>query len=141
MLYGSFVNSPSLMQMVNDYEFYPSRGAPISSRFLNATAPANLYPLSWLLPNGLVFMQAGWQATLLNYTTGAETALPNIPAAQVSRDGPADRSRLWAELTCSHRVQRNYPASGSATMLPLTSADNFTPRLLFCGGLAPENDE
>lgn len=39
-------------------------------------------PLTWLLPNGLLFMQADWQTTLLNYTSRVETPLPNITIAQ-----------------------------------------------------------
>ena len=34
------------------YEFYPSKGGPIGLNFLLNTMPANLYPLTWLLPSG-----------------------------------------------------------------------------------------
>lgn len=75
-------------------------------------------PLTWLLPNGLLFMQANWQTTLVNYTTSAETRLPNITKAQ-----------------------KTYPATGAIAMLPLTVENGFQPTLLFCGGMDPVRDE
>lgn len=136
-------------QSVASYEFWPTRGAPVPSPFLEETQPANLCvsspslslsclrlsaltdptpplslsspgsllpaltppihhlpvtapvhradPLTWLLSTGQIFMQANWQTTLLNYTSGVETRLPNIPVAQ-----------------------KTYPASGATAMLPLT---------------------
>lgn len=63
-------------------------------------------------------MQANWQTTLFNYTTAEETRLPNITHAQ-----------------------KTYPASGAIAMLPLTVANNYTPTLLFCGGMDPVRDE
>lgn len=63
-------------------------------------------------------MQANWQTTLLNLTTGVETSLPNITHAQ-----------------------KTYPASGATAMLPLTIANNYTPTILMCGGMKPERDE
>lgn len=80
--------------------------------------PTNLYPLTWLLPNGLLFMQAAWETTMLNYTSNAEIRLPNITHAQ-----------------------RTYPASGANAMLALTSESNFEPTILFCGGMTPERDD
>jgi hypothetical protein len=122
------------------YEFWPTRGPPVASAFLADTQPANLCvslshplhtvcirctdadsaadPLTWLLPNGLLFMQANWQTTLVNYTTSAETRLPNITKAQ-----------------------KTYPATGAIAMLPLTVENGFQPTLLFCGGMDPVRDE
>lgn len=117
-LYGGFVNSVNQNQSVPTYEFWPSTGAPILSPFLQRTQPANLYPLTWLLPSGLIFMQADWQTTLLNYTSQVETALPNITHAQ-----------------------RTYPASGATTMLPLTVRNNYEATILFCGGMDPVRDD
>ena len=62
-----------------------------------AHTPADADPLTWLLPSGLIFMQANWQTTLFNYTTAEETRLPNITKAQ-----------------------KTYPATGAIAMLPLT---------------------
>ena len=117
-LWGGYVNSVNQMQNVPTYEFWPTRGDPVNNTFLEVTQPTNLYPLTWLLPNGLLFMQANWQTTLLNYTTNEETALPNIT-----------------------RAQRTYPSSGATAMLPLTSANDWIPTLLFCGGMDPVRDD
>ncbi|KAL8291595.1 hypothetical protein RQP46_001853 [Phenoliferia psychrophenolica] len=117
-LWGGFVNSVSQKQSVATYEFWPTKGSPINSTFLEDTQPANLYPLTWLLPSGLIFMQANWQTTLLNYTSNVETRLPNITHAQ-----------------------KTYPASGAIAMLPLTLENNFKPTLLFCGGMDPVRDD
>ncbi|KDE02649.1 hypothetical protein MVLG_06808 [Microbotryum lychnidis-dioicae p1A1 Lamole] len=117
-LYGGFVNDASEHQNVHNYEYWPSRGAPVNSTFLATTQPANLYPLSFLLSNGLIFMQASWKTQLLNHSSGAETPLPDIPFAQ-----------------------KTYPASGATAMLPLTVANEYKITLLFCGGMKPERDD
>ncbi|KAL8283502.1 hypothetical protein RQP46_005605 [Phenoliferia psychrophenolica] len=117
-MYGGFVNSVNQRQSVPTYEFWPTKGASINSSFLADTQPANLYPLTWLLPSGLIFMQANWQTTLFNYTSAVETRLPNITHAQ-----------------------KTYPATGSIAMLPLTVANNYDPTLLFCGGMDPVRDD
>jgi hypothetical protein len=115
-MWGGFVTSDPQYN-VPTYEFWPERGEPVNCTFLVDTMPANLYPLTWLLPNGLIFMQANWQTTLLNYTTAEETRLPNITHAQ-----------------------KTYPASGATTMMPLDPASNYSVNLLFCGGMDPEID-
>jgi len=117
-MYGGFVNSVNQKQSTPTYEFWPSQGDPVNSTFLQTTQPANLYPLTWLLPNGLIFMQANWQTTTLNYTSHAEVALPNITHAQ-----------------------KTYPASGATAMMPLDPASNYSVTLLFCGGMDPERDD
>ncbi|BGP44159.1 hypothetical protein JCM10449v2_008223 [Rhodotorula kratochvilovae] len=117
-MYGGFVNSISQMQNVPTYEYYPSRGNPINSTFLENTQPANLYPLIWLLPSGKLFAQADWQTMLLDLETHKETRLPNITHAQ-----------------------RTYPASGATAMLPLTPDNNYTATILFCGGMDPVRDD
>jgi hypothetical protein len=93
------------------YEFFPSRGAPITSTILSNTLPANLYPLTWLLPSGKLLIQSNWATSLLDYNTQEETPLDNIPDAV-----------------------RVYPASAGTAMLPLTAANNWTATILFCGG-------
>ncbi len=112
------MNSVNQMQSTPTYEFWPSQGDPVNSTFLETTQPANLYPLTWLLPNGLIFMQANWQTTTLNYSSNVEVALPNITHAQ-----------------------KTYPASGATAMLPLDPASNYSVTLLFCGGMDPERDD
>jgi hypothetical protein len=92
------------------------------------TQPANLYPLTWLLPNGTVerddglhqqlFLQADWQATLFHPETYIEQRLPNITHAQ-----------------------RTYPSGGGNALLPLTPENDYVPTLFFCGGMDPVRDD
>lgn len=107
--FGGYVNAE--FQDNPTYEFFPPRGEPIRSRILATTLPANLFPLTWLLPSGLLLVQSNWATVLLNYTSHKEIPLDNIPDAV-----------------------RVYPASAGTTMLPLTPANNYTATILFCGG-------
>ncbi|KAJ7091855.1 glyoxal oxidase [Mycena belliarum] len=106
---GGYVNSAN--QDNPTYEFYPSTGAPINSPFLAAALPINLYPLTWLLPSGLLLMQANRATILLDPRSHKEYKLDDIPDAV-----------------------RAYPASAGTVMLPLTPANNWTATVLFCGG-------
>lgn len=63
------------------YEFWPSRGGPIGLNFLLNTLPANLYPLTWLLPSGNIFLQANLGTEIFDYVNNVEYALPDIPHA------------------------------------------------------------
>ncbi|KAF9035559.1 copper radical oxidase [Panaeolus papilionaceus] len=113
---GGYVNDKT--QTVPTYEFFPPRGPPITSPFLQNTLPANLYPLTWLLPSGNLFIQANWESTLLNPETKFETPLDNIPDAI-----------------------RTYPASAATVMLPLNPSNNWTATILFCGGSNVQPDQ
>ncbi len=93
------------------YEFFPSKGDPIPSEILRTTLPTNLYPLTWLLPSGKLFIQSNWNTSLVDYHTYEETPLDPIPDAV-----------------------RTYPASAGTIMLPLTPANNWSATVLFCGG-------
>lgn len=106
---GGYVNDAS--QTNPTYEFFPSRGGPIVSPILQRTLPANLYPLTWLLPSGNLLIQSNWETALLDLNTNIETPIDNIPDAV-----------------------RTYPASAASIMLPLTPANNWTATILFCGG-------
>lgn len=107
--FGGYVNDPN--QDEPTYEFFPPIGPTIPSPLLGRTLPANLYPLTWLLPSGLLLMQSNWETVLLNYHTHQETPLDNIPDAV-----------------------RTYPASAGTIMMPLTPANNWTATIMFCGG-------
>ncbi|KAG7446598.1 glyoxal oxidase [Guyanagaster necrorhizus] len=106
---GGYVNDAG--QDNPTYEFFPSQGDPIPSHILQNTLPTNLYPLTWLLPSGRILLQSNWNTSLLDYHTYEETALDPIPDAV-----------------------RTYPASAGTVMLPLTPTNNWTARVLFCGG-------
>lgn len=99
-------------------EYWPSKGAQLGLNILAETLPCNLYPLTWLLPSGNLFMQSNLQATIFDWQNAVEHPLPNIP----------------------HAV-RTYPASAATAMLPLTPANNWTATILFCGGTNLQPDQ
>ncbi|BGP52027.1 hypothetical protein JCM10450v2_007998 [Rhodotorula kratochvilovae] len=117
-LYGSFVNTPEGLQNVPTAEYWPTRGEPFTITFLEETMPVNLYPLTWLMSDGRIFLQAGWHTTLLDYENNLEERLPNITHAQ-----------------------RPYPAGAGTAMLPMLPSDNYTQTLVFAGGMTPERDD
>ncbi|KAG8760001.1 hypothetical protein FRC12_009642, partial [Ceratobasidium sp. 428] len=93
------------------YEFFPSRGDPIGLNILTTTLPANLFPLTWLLPSGNLFIQTNWKAEVFDYKKNTEYALDDIPHA------------------------------GGSIMMPLTPANNWTATLMFCGGSDLQPDQ
>ncbi|KAJ3560349.1 hypothetical protein NP233_g10894 [Leucocoprinus birnbaumii] len=107
--WGGYVNDAN--QDNPTYEFFPPKGGPVTSTILSNTLPANLFPLTWLLPSGKILLQSNWATALLDYHTTEETPLDNMPDAV-----------------------RVYPASAGTAMLPLTAANNWTATILFCGG-------
>jgi hypothetical protein len=111
---GGYVNTA--VQDNPTYEFFPptDEGA-VHLQFLSDTLPVNLYPLTWLLPSGKLFMQAARKTIIYDYKTKETTDLPDMPIAT-----------------------RVYPASAATVMLPLSSANGWQPTLLFCGGSATE---
>ena len=108
---GGYVNTPG--QDNPTYEFFPPRGdgSPVDLDFLSENLPINLYPLTWLMPSGLLFMQANRTTILYDYNANTTTNLPDMPYAA-----------------------RVYPGSAATAMLPLTPDNNYTVTLLFCGG-------
>ena len=94
------------------YEYWPKRSSgSIPMKFLEDTLPLCLFPLTWLLPSGKLFLQAAKKTILYDMDTRQEIPLPDMPYAS-----------------------RVYPASAAAAMLPLTPANNYTVELVFCGG-------
>ncbi|QRV93538.1 glyoxal oxidase [Ceratobasidium sp. AG-Ba] len=114
--WGGFVNSRG--QNNPTYEFFPPRGDPIGLHILTTTLPANLYPLTWLLPSGNLFIQTNWKTVVFDYKKKVEFPLDDIP----------------------HAV-RTYPASGGSVMMPMTPANNWTATLMFCGGSDLQPDQ
>ncbi|KAF8894230.1 copper radical oxidase [Gymnopilus junonius] len=115
---GGYLND--ITQSNPTYEFFPPSNPPRNatpSPILQSTLPANLYPLTWLLPSGRLFIQSGWKSVLLDYRKNVETQLDDVPDAV-----------------------RAYPASAGNVMLPLTPANNWTATILFCGGVNVTNE-
>ncbi|KAG8921616.1 hypothetical protein FRC00_008432, partial [Tulasnella sp. 408] len=115
-MYGGYVNNQGNNNPT--FEFYPSRGAPQNLTILFTTLPANLYPLTWLLPSNKLLIQTNWGTELFDPVTFEEDTLPDVP----------------------HAV-RTYPASAATAMLPLTPANNYTATVLFCGGSDLQPDQ
>lgn len=113
---GGYVNDAS--QSNPTYEFFPSAGPPVTSNILRTTLPANLYPLTWLLPSGKLLVQAMWSTVLLDRNTHIETPLDDMPNAV-----------------------RTYPASAGTVMMPLTPSNNWTATIMFCGGSNVATDQ
>lgn len=115
---GGYVNT--VLQDNPTYEFFPRKGdgKAITLEFLSDNLPVNLYPLTWLLPSGNLFMQANLSTIIYDYKTLTTTNLPDMPYAV-----------------------RVYPANAATTMLPLTPANNYTVTLVFCGGSSPPDGE
>lgn len=110
MTNGGFVPSSGSQQ--TSYEFYPNVGGSYNLPLLQRTVPLSLYPLTFLMSSGEVWMQANKEAVLWNTDTLKEKRLPNT------------------------RVPRVYPASGAVMMLPLTPANNYQETILLCGGMS-----
>jgi len=72
------------------FEFFPPNGPPIVLKILSTTLPANLFPLTWLLPSGRLVLQSNWATSLLNYTGHEEIPLDDIP----------DAVRVYPALLC-----------------------------------------
>lgn len=99
-------------------EYWPSKGNQIGLNILAETLPCNLYPLTWLLPSGNLFIQSNLKASMFDWQNSVEHPLPDIPYSV-----------------------RVYPASGATAMLPLTPANNWTATMLFCGGTDLQPDQ
>lgn len=109
---GGYVST--FVQNNPTYEYWPKQpSGAIGMSFLNETVPVNLFPLTWLMPSGKLFLQAAYKTIMYDMTTQVETPLPDMPYAV-----------------------RVYPASAATVMLPLTPANNYEPTILFCGGSA-----
>lgn len=85
---------------------------------LETTLPANLFPLTFLLPSGNLLIQLNWATAILDYKNNKEYQLDDIPDAV-----------------------RTYPASAGNLMLPLTPANNWTATVMFCGGTNLQPDQ
>ena len=100
------------------YEYFPTRGDPISLPLLTTTLPANLFPITFLLPSGNLFLQLNWATAILDYTNNIDYPLDDVPDAV-----------------------RTYPASAGNALLPMTPQNNWTATVLMCGGTNLQPDQ
>ncbi|KAJ7264929.1 glyoxal oxidase precursor [Mycena haematopus] len=104
----------------NSIEFFPSRpgeqGTVIPSQFLLDAQPVNLFPRSFVLPSGKVFVIANNITMIYDIETNTETRLPEIP----------------------NGVRVANPFDGTAQLLPL-SPPLYEPTVLVCGGSATDD--
>ena len=107
-----FTNSADLNKPT--LEFWPPKfdGRETHSKFLVDSLNTNLFPVTFLLPSGDIFVAANTLAMIYNWRTNTETRLPALP----------------------NRVAINYPATAASALLPLTIANNWTAEVLLCGG-------
>ncbi|KZS97524.1 glyoxal oxidase precursor [Sistotremastrum niveocremeum HHB9708] len=108
---GGFLNTAGSNEP--SYEFFPPKNnsIPIVSPFLQDTLGANLFPLTFALPDGTVFIAANNQSMIYNIANNTETRFPPFP----------------------NNVRVTYPMTGTGVLLPLTPP-NYTPEILICGG-------
>ncbi|KAJ6468001.1 glyoxal oxidase N-terminus-domain-containing protein [Mycena vitilis] len=113
---GGFINAAGINNP--SYEFYPPKningfnGLKIPSKFLTDTLNGNHFPNLVYLPDGTIFVSANQAAMILNWKTNTETRLPGIP----------------------NGVRVSSPFSAGHVLLPLSSANNYTPEIMICGG-------
>jgi len=81
--------------------------------FLNETLNANFFPLLMQLPDGNFFVAARDKAIIWDWKTNQEVKrLPDVPNGIIISN----------------------PIPASATLLPLTPENDYTPEVLICGG-------
>lgn len=98
------------------YEILSSKGIPrgtsIPLDVLVRSQPYYMYPFIHLLSNGNLFIFASKSADIFNANTGSTVArLPDLLGDY-----------------------RTYPNTGCSVLLPLSSADDWSPEIIICGG-------
>ncbi|KAK7038205.1 glyoxal oxidase N-terminus-domain-containing protein [Favolaschia claudopus] len=110
---NTFYNNDTTAE--SSIEFFPSRpgeaGTVRLSPFLVAAQPVNLFPRSFVLPSGKIFVVANNISMIYDIETNTETRLPEIP----------------------NGVRIANPFDGTAQLLPL-SPPLYEPTVLVCGG-------
>ncbi|KAJ7679657.1 glyoxal oxidase precursor [Mycena rosella] len=115
---NTFYNTGPIAE--DSIEFFPSRpgeeGSVRPSQFLLDAEPVNMFPRSFVLPSGRVFVIANNISMLYDIETDTETRLPDIP----------------------NGVRIANPFDGTAQLLPL-SPPLYEPTVLVCGGSAADD--
>jgi hypothetical protein len=88
------------------------RGVSTNMEILSKNQPYYMYPFMHLMKDGNLFVQVAKSAEIFNVGTGqAVRMLPDLPGAY-----------------------RTYPNTGGSVMMPLSSANNWNPDIIICGG-------
>ncbi|KAI9289514.1 glyoxal oxidase N-terminus-domain-containing protein [Umbelopsis sp. AD052] len=108
---GARVNTAAIN--VPSIEYWPPRPEGlIDFTFLNETLPYNLYPITYVLPDGNLFVFANRQSIIYNYKTNEVVKrLPDLVGNP-----------------------RSYPLTAASVMLPLDPKNNYNVEILICGG-------
>ncbi|KAJ3065804.1 hypothetical protein HDU98_010828 [Podochytrium sp. JEL0797] len=106
------------------YEFYPSRfgQTEIQSEILRWAFPHNLYPISFQLPSGKLFLMVSNRTILIDPTVDpgpAETGANVTPMDAISIPDHAP----WI-----------YPHTPIGFLLPMKESTNYTATVMVCGG-------
>ncbi|POW20665.1 hypothetical protein PSHT_03295 [Puccinia striiformis] len=163
--WGGYVNDKG--QNNPTYEFFPSKGNVTGLNLLAISLPANLYPLTWLLPSGNLFINSNWNNAVLEYAHLTQNPVnsrilsltKSISIVTVTNKyripvcyhplplSISKRSQPFFLLAFFHRIPnvphsvRTYPGSAANAMLPLTPANNWTASIIFCGGTNLQPDQ
>ncbi|KAG8965622.1 hypothetical protein FRC00_010175 [Tulasnella sp. 408] len=110
------------------YEYWPRRGegVEITLNFLQTTLPANLYPLTWLLPSGNLFLTTNWATEIFDYKNNVEHAGPPMPHAVRTYPGSAAKSAAQSMAEGDDfTVVVNVPASASCVRITPDVTNTF----------------
>ncbi|KAK6433464.1 hypothetical protein LTR95_010362 [Oleoguttula sp. CCFEE 5521] len=89
-----------------------TNGGATTLPLLVKAQPYYMYPFIHLLPSGDLYIFASKSSVLFSPTTGTATkTLPDLPGDY-----------------------RTYPNTGGSALLPLSSANNWSPSIIICGG-------
>ena len=98
------------------YEMLNADGTPQGTSFnmeiLSKNQPYYMYPFMHLMKDGNLFVQVSKSAEIFKVETGTVVrTLPDLPG-----------------------TYRTYPNTGGSVMLPLSSANDYNPDIIICGG-------
>ena len=89
-----------------------SNGKNINMKLLQKAQPYHMYPFVHLLPDKSLFILADKSSQVFD----------------------AHRNKILKELPDLPGMHRTYPTTGGSVLMPLTSARNFEPEIMVCGG-------
>ena len=88
------------------------RGVSVNMEILSKNQPYYMYPFMHLMKDGNLFVQVAKSAEIFNVGTGtAVRQFPDLPGSY-----------------------RTYPNTGGSVMMPLSSANDWNPDIIICGG-------